>query len=82
MEISGYNTRRIKVASPPVECGRRREGQKISHQIPGIYIQHKSEKDVSFGIFDVKESFGIHIMDKSKNLFDRQADFIKIHRSV
>jgi hypothetical protein len=33
-------------------------------------------------LFDVKESIGIHGMDKAQNLFDRQADFIKIHRSV
>jgi hypothetical protein len=30
----------------------------------------------------VKDSIGIHGMDKSQKLFDRQADFIKIHRSV
>jgi hypothetical protein len=33
-------------------------------------------------LFDVKDSIGIHGMDKEQNLFDRQADFIKIHRSV
>jgi hypothetical protein len=30
----------------------------------------------------VKESIGIHGRDKTQKLFDRQADFIKIHRSV
>jgi predicted nucleic acid-binding Zn finger protein len=33
-------------------------------------------------LFNVKYSIGIHGMDKAKKLFDRQADFIKIHRSV
>jgi hypothetical protein len=33
-------------------------------------------------LFDVKESIGIHGIDKAKNLCDRQADFIKTHRSV
>jgi hypothetical protein len=33
-------------------------------------------------LFDVQDSIGIHGMDKAQNLFDRQADFIKIHRSV
>jgi hypothetical protein len=33
-------------------------------------------------LFDVKESMGTHGMDKSQKLFDQQADFIKIHRSV
>jgi hypothetical protein len=33
-------------------------------------------------LFDVKDSIGIHGMDKAQKLFDRQADFIKIHRSV
>jgi hypothetical protein len=30
----------------------------------------------------VKESIGIHGRDKAQNIFDRQADFIEIHRSV
>jgi hypothetical protein len=33
-------------------------------------------------LFDVKESIGIHGKDKAKKLCDRQADSIKIHRSV
>jgi hypothetical protein len=33
-------------------------------------------------LFNVKESIGIHGMDKAQKLFDRKADFIKIHRSV
>jgi hypothetical protein len=33
-------------------------------------------------IIDVKDSIGIHGMDKAQKLFDRQADFINIHRSV
>jgi hypothetical protein len=33
-------------------------------------------------LFDVKDSIGIHGMDKSQKLFDRQDAFIKIHRSV
>jgi hypothetical protein len=33
-------------------------------------------------LFNVKDSTGIYGRDKSKKLFDRQADFIKIHRSV
>jgi hypothetical protein len=33
-------------------------------------------------LFDVKDSIGIHGMDKSQNPFDRHADLIKIHRSV
>jgi hypothetical protein len=33
-------------------------------------------------LFDVKDSIGIHGMDKSQKFFDRQADFIKIHRSI
>jgi hypothetical protein len=33
-------------------------------------------------LFNVKDSIGIHGMDKAQKLFDRQADFIKIHRSV
>jgi hypothetical protein len=33
-------------------------------------------------IFDVKYSIGIHGIYKSQKLFDQQADFIKIHRSV
>jgi hypothetical protein len=33
-------------------------------------------------LFDVKDSIGIHAMNKAQKLFDRQADFIKIHRSV
>jgi hypothetical protein len=33
-------------------------------------------------LFVVKYSIGIHGMDKAQKLFDRQADFIKIHISV
>jgi hypothetical protein len=33
-------------------------------------------------LFDVKDSIGIHGMDKAQKLFDRQADYVKIHRSV
>jgi hypothetical protein len=33
-------------------------------------------------LFDVKDSIGIHGKNKAQKLFDRQADFIKIHRSV
>jgi hypothetical protein len=33
-------------------------------------------------LFDVKDFIGIHGMDKAQKLFDRQANFIKIHRSV
>jgi hypothetical protein len=33
-------------------------------------------------LFDVKDSIGIHGRDKAQKLFDRQADFIKIDRSV
>jgi hypothetical protein len=33
-------------------------------------------------LFDLKDSIGIHGMDKAQKLFDRQATFIKIHRSV
>jgi hypothetical protein len=33
-------------------------------------------------LFYVKDSIGIHGMDKAQNLFDQKADFIKIHRSV
>jgi hypothetical protein len=33
-------------------------------------------------LFDVKDSVGIHGMDKAQKLFDRQADFIKIHKSI
>jgi hypothetical protein len=33
-------------------------------------------------LFDVKESIGIHGMDKAQKLSYRQADFIKIRRSV
>jgi hypothetical protein len=33
-------------------------------------------------LYDVKDSIGIHGIDKAQNLFDRQADFIKIHRYV
>jgi hypothetical protein len=33
-------------------------------------------------LFDVKESIGVHGRDKAQKIFDRQADFIKIHRSV
>jgi hypothetical protein len=33
-------------------------------------------------LFYVKDSIVIHVMDKSQKLFDRQADFIKIHRSI
>jgi hypothetical protein len=33
-------------------------------------------------LFDMKESIGIRGRDKAQKLFDRQADFIKIHRSV
>jgi hypothetical protein len=33
-------------------------------------------------LFDVKDSIGIHGMGKAQKLFYRQADFIKIHRSV
>jgi hypothetical protein len=33
-------------------------------------------------LFYVKYSIGIHGMDKAQKLFDRQADFIKIHRSI
>jgi hypothetical protein len=32
-------------------------------------------------LFDVKESIGTHGRDKEQKLFDRQSDFIKIHRS-
>jgi hypothetical protein len=32
-------------------------------------------------LFDVKDSIGIHVMDKEQKLFNLQADFIKIHRS-
>jgi hypothetical protein len=33
-------------------------------------------------LFDVEYSIGIHGMDKEQKIFARQADFIKIHRSV
>jgi hypothetical protein len=33
-------------------------------------------------LFYVKYSIGIHGMDKTQKLFDRQADFIKIHRYI
>jgi hypothetical protein len=33
-------------------------------------------------LFNLKDSSGIHGMDKAQKLFHRQADFIKIHRSV
>jgi hypothetical protein len=33
-------------------------------------------------LFDMKKSIWIHGRDKAQKLFDRQADFIKIHRSV
>jgi hypothetical protein len=33
-------------------------------------------------LLDVKDSIGINGMDKAQKLFDRKADFIKIHRSV
>jgi hypothetical protein len=33
-------------------------------------------------LFDVKDSIGIHGMDKAQKLFDQQADFTKIHKSV
>jgi hypothetical protein len=33
-------------------------------------------------LFDVKDSIGVHVMDKAQKLFDRQADVIEIHRSV
>jgi hypothetical protein len=33
-------------------------------------------------LFYVKDSIGIHGMDKAQKLFDRQADFINIYRSV
>jgi ribosome-associated translation inhibitor RaiA len=33
-------------------------------------------------LFNLKESIRIHGKDKAQKLFDRQADFIKIHRSV
>jgi hypothetical protein len=33
-------------------------------------------------LFNVKDYIGIHGMDKTQKIFDRQADFIKIHRSV
>jgi hypothetical protein len=33
-------------------------------------------------LFDVKDSMGIHGMDKAQELFNRQAGFIKIHRYV
>jgi hypothetical protein len=50
MEIINHKTRRMEGASLVVACGNRREGQKASHQIPGIHVQHESEKAVSFGI--------------------------------
>jgi hypothetical protein len=88
MEINKHKTRRREGGPPTVECGNRQEEQKASRQIPGIHdVQQKSEKAVSSGkkirfLFDVKKSIGIHGMDKAQNLFDRQDDFIKIHRSV
>jgi hypothetical protein len=33
-------------------------------------------------LFNLKESICIHGMDKAQKLFDQQADFIKIRRSV
>jgi hypothetical protein len=33
-------------------------------------------------LFYVKDSIGIHGMDKAQTIFDRQADFIKLHISV
>jgi hypothetical protein len=33
-------------------------------------------------LFNVKDTIGIHGRDKSQKLLDRQADFIKMHRSV
>jgi hypothetical protein len=33
-------------------------------------------------LFGVNDYIGIHGMDKAQKLFDQQADFIKIHRSV
>jgi hypothetical protein len=41
----------IREGGPPdVACGNRGEGQTVSYQIPGIHVQHKSDKSVSSGI--------------------------------
>jgi hypothetical protein len=84
MESSGCKTRRSEGAPPPVACGKRGKGEKASHQIPGIYVQHKLEKAVSFGIQTLipLRYDGIHGRDNAQKLFDRQAGFTKIYRSV
>jgi hypothetical protein len=33
-------------------------------------------------LFNVKDSIGIHGMDKAQKLFDQKAESIKIHRSI
>jgi hypothetical protein len=42
--------RRREGDPPDVACGNRRERQKASYQIPGIHVQHTSEKVVSYGL--------------------------------
>jgi hypothetical protein len=37
MEINKNNTRRREGCPPALTCGKRREGQEASHQIPGMY---------------------------------------------
>jgi hypothetical protein len=50
MESNKHNTIRREGDPPAVACGNRRERQKASYQIPGIHVQHKSEKFISSGI--------------------------------
>jgi hypothetical protein len=87
MEISQHKTRRRKECPPAVACRNRREGQEASHQIHGIHVQHKPAKYVSSGLLTplplrCERLYWDHGMDKAQKLFDRQADFIKIHRSI
>jgi hypothetical protein len=49
-ESRNHTTRRREGEPPPVACGKRREGKKSSHHIPGIHVQHEIEKAFSFGI--------------------------------
>jgi hypothetical protein len=96
--LSGYNmTERWKVIITKPEEGKDilrlwhvETDEKDKNQVTGLLesmYNTNQRKLFPLGyklrfLFDVKDSIGIHVMDKAQKLFDRQADFIKIHRSV
>jgi hypothetical protein len=96
--LSGYHmTARWKSVSTRLEEGKEvlrlwhvetdgKDKKQVTRFLESMYNTNQ-RKLFSLGyklrfLCDVKDSIGIHGMDKAQKLIDRQADFIKIHKSV